>query len=245
MFVKLTGEIKIGFSVSEANQASIKEMCEALESKFDLLEKRTQLLENSMETLREEVVLIKQDLRKSKDSEQDLRDKLERFENMARRNNLRILNILEGEEEDNIKMFCASLIKKSLQLEESEREIAADIQRAHRDPFRRDPARKKPLTILINFLTYALKEKILLQALKQKTLREEGFSFEVRSDLASATLSRQWELGNRIEDFKKLGVSAQLKFPATLRVMYNNKMHNVRDIKAVDDLLESIRSGRP
>ncbi|KAJ1112786.1 hypothetical protein NDU88_001047 [Pleurodeles waltl] len=115
MFAKLTGEIKRGFSVSEANQASIKEMCEALESKFDLLEKRTQLLEDSMETLREEVVLIKQDLWKSKDSEQDLRDKLERFENMASRNNLRILNIPEGQEGDNIKMFCVSLIKKSLQ----------------------------------------------------------------------------------------------------------------------------------
>ncbi|KAJ1174360.1 hypothetical protein NDU88_006182 [Pleurodeles waltl] len=161
MFVKLTGEIKRGFSVSEANQASIKEVCEALESKFNLLEKRTQLLENSMETLREEVVLLKQDQQKLKDSEQDLRDKLERFENMARRNNLRILNIPEGQEGDNIKMFCASLIKKSLQLEESEREIAADIQRAHRDRFRRDPARKKPPKILINFLTYGLKEKIL------------------------------------------------------------------------------------
>ncbi|KAJ1177226.1 hypothetical protein NDU88_002487 [Pleurodeles waltl] len=121
MIVKLTGEIKRGFSVSEANQASIKEMFEALESKFDLLAKRTQLLEDSMETLLEEVVLIKQDLRKSKDSEQDLRDKLERIENAARRNNLSMLNIPEGQEGDNIKMFCASLIKKSQQLEESER----------------------------------------------------------------------------------------------------------------------------
>ncbi|KAJ1151102.1 hypothetical protein NDU88_003889 [Pleurodeles waltl] len=189
--------------------------------------------------------MIKQDLRKLKDSEQDLRDKLERIENAARRNNLRMLNIPEGQEEDNIKMFCALLIKKSLQLEESEREITADIQRLHRDPFRRDPARKKPQKILINFLTYALKEKILLQALKQKTLRGDGFSFEVRSDLASATLSRQWGLGNLIEDFKKLGASAQLKFPATLRVMYNNKMHNLRDIKTADDLLESIRCGTP
>ncbi|KAJ1215902.1 hypothetical protein NDU88_003509 [Pleurodeles waltl] len=93
MTVKLTGEIKRGFSVSKANQASIMEMCEALESKFDLLAKRTQLLEDSMETLREEVVLIKQDLWKSKDSDQDLRDELERIENVARRNNLRMLNI--------------------------------------------------------------------------------------------------------------------------------------------------------
>ncbi|KAJ1201566.1 hypothetical protein NDU88_005374 [Pleurodeles waltl] len=69
MIVKLTGEIKRGFSVSEANQVGIKEKCEALENKFDLLA-------GSMESLREDVVLIKQDLQKSKDSEQDLHNKL-------------------------------------------------------------------------------------------------------------------------------------------------------------------------
>ncbi|KAJ1088990.1 hypothetical protein NDU88_002144 [Pleurodeles waltl] len=158
MITKLAGEIKRGFSVSEANQAGINEMCEALENKFDLLAKRTQLLEESMESLQEEVALIKADMWKWKDCEQDLRNKLERIENAARRNNLRILNIPDGEEGNDIKTYCASLIKNSLQLEESKREIVADTQRVHRDPFRRDPARKKPLKILINFLTYALKE---------------------------------------------------------------------------------------
>ncbi|KAJ1172175.1 hypothetical protein NDU88_004025 [Pleurodeles waltl] len=243
MITKLAGEIKKGFSVSEANQAGIKEMCKILEKKIDILAKRTQLLEESLESLQEDVAQIKQDLRKSKDCEQDLCDKLERIENAARRNNLRILNISEGEEWNDIKAYCASLIKNSLQLEESEQEIVTDMQRVHRYPFRRDPARKKPQKILINFLIYALKEKILLQALKQKTLRGNGFSFEVRSDLAATTLNRKWELGNRIENFKKLGASAQLKFPATLRVMYNNKIYNLRDIKTADKFLESIRSG--
>ncbi|KAJ1173029.1 hypothetical protein NDU88_004871 [Pleurodeles waltl] len=189
MITKLAGEIKKGFSASKVNQAGIKEMCKILENKFDLLAKRTQLLEESMESLQEDVAQIKQDSLKSKACEQDLRDKLERMENAARRNNLRILNIPEGEEGNDIKAYCASLIKNSLQLEKTEQEIVADIQRIHRDPFRRDPARKKPQKILINFLTYALKEKILSQALKQKTLRGNGFPFEVRSDLASTALN--------------------------------------------------------
>ncbi|KAJ1210229.1 hypothetical protein NDU88_005597 [Pleurodeles waltl] len=116
MITKLVEEIKKGFSVSEANQAGIKEMCEILENKFDILVKRTQLLEESLEYLQEDVAQIKQDLRKSKDCEQDLCDKLEQTENAARRNNLRILNIPEGEEGNNIKAYCASLIKNSLQL---------------------------------------------------------------------------------------------------------------------------------
>ncbi|KAJ1169384.1 hypothetical protein NDU88_001277 [Pleurodeles waltl] len=105
MIPKLAGKIKRGFSVSGANQADIKEMCETLKNKFDLLAKRTQLLEESMESLQEDVALIKQDLRKSKDCEQDQRDKVERIENAARRNNLRILNVPEGEEGNDIKTY--------------------------------------------------------------------------------------------------------------------------------------------
>ncbi|KAJ1168545.1 hypothetical protein NDU88_000467 [Pleurodeles waltl] len=166
MIVKLTEEIKKGFSVSEANQVSIREACKILETKFDLLAKRTQLLEETVESLKEDVVLIKQDLWQSRVSEQELQDKLERLENAARRNNLRILNIPEGVEGDDIKLYIASLIKNTLQLEETEKDIATDIQRVHREPFRRDPGRKKHRKVVINLQTYALKEKILSKALK-------------------------------------------------------------------------------
>ncbi|KAJ1188763.1 hypothetical protein NDU88_005520 [Pleurodeles waltl] len=191
MITKLVEDIKNGFSVSEANQASIKEVCEILETKFDLLSKRTQFLEDTVESLKEDVVQIKQDLRELRACEQDLQDKLERLENAARRNHLRILNIQEGVEGNDIKSYFASLIKNSLQFEETEQDIAVDIQRIHRDPFRRYPGRKKPRKVLIHFLSYALKEKILLKALKQKTLRGNDFSFEVRSDLARSTLNKQ------------------------------------------------------
>ncbi|KAJ1107980.1 hypothetical protein NDU88_005365 [Pleurodeles waltl] len=79
MIVKLTEEIKKGFSVSEANQVSIREACKILETKCDLLAKRTQVLEETNESLKEDVVLIKQDLRQSKISKQELQDKLERL----------------------------------------------------------------------------------------------------------------------------------------------------------------------
>ncbi|KAJ1178580.1 hypothetical protein NDU88_003825 [Pleurodeles waltl] len=145
MITKLAEEIKKGFSVSKANQASIKEACEILETKFDLLAKRMQFLEETVESLKEDVVQIKHDLRESRACEQDLQDKLERLENAARRNNLRILNIPAGVKGNDIKSYFASLIKNTLQLEETEQDIAADIQRIHRDPFRRDPGRKKTL----------------------------------------------------------------------------------------------------
>ncbi|KAJ1187615.1 hypothetical protein NDU88_004390 [Pleurodeles waltl] len=47
-----------------------------------------QILEETAESLKEDEVLIKQDLRQVRVSEQELQDKLERLENAARRNNL-------------------------------------------------------------------------------------------------------------------------------------------------------------
>ncbi|KAJ1081615.1 hypothetical protein NDU88_001793 [Pleurodeles waltl] len=109
MITKLTEEIKKGFSVSEANQVSIRGACEMLEAKFDLLANRMQILGETMESLKEDVILIKQDLRQSRASEQDLQDKLERLENAARRNDLRILNVPKGVEGDDIKVFITHL----------------------------------------------------------------------------------------------------------------------------------------
>ncbi|KAJ1117810.1 hypothetical protein NDU88_006006 [Pleurodeles waltl] len=246
---KVGAEVRVEETVVLDKGEKIKDQCpvsavnsESQEEQSGETPPVTMLLEETVQSLKEDVVQIKQDLEESRACEQDLQDKLEQLENAARKNNLRILNIPEGVEGNDIKSHI-SPHKNTLQLEESEQDIAADIQRIHRDPIRRDHGRKKPQKVLINFFTYALNEKILLKALKQKTLRGNDFSFEVRSDLARSTLNKQWELGNRLEDFKKLGASAQLKFPATLRVIHNNKMYNLRDTKTADDLLDTIRNG--
>ncbi|XP_078509341.1 uncharacterized protein LOC144769198 [Lissotriton helveticus] len=51
----------------------------------------------------------------------------------------------------------------------------------------------KPRKILVNFLTYTLKKKILNLALNAKSLKGPDFQFDIRSDLSKTTLDRQWE----------------------------------------------------
>ncbi|XP_069077648.1 dynein axonemal heavy chain 11-like [Pleurodeles waltl] len=236
-------DIGKGFSISEKNQAEIREACEALERKLDLLSLRTQALEDTVGTMKEEIEVHKVDIQAFKDSEQALQSKLEQLENSSRRKNMRVLHVPEGAEGDDLKAFSVSLLKSVPSLEESEEEIARDIPRIHRDPFRKNPNNSKPRKILINFLTCGLKEKILSKALKLRTIKAQDFSFEIKLDLSRITINRQWELGQRLEEFRLLGASAQLKFPATLKVMFNNKMHNVRDEKAADEQLAAFNSG--
>ncbi|KAJ1182095.1 hypothetical protein NDU88_007290 [Pleurodeles waltl] len=132
------------------------------------------------------------------------------------------------------------LIRQGVQIADTAEDIARDIQEVLKDPYRKTPNRDKPRKILVSFHTYALKERILVEALKQKLLAVEGVRFEIRSDLSSVTLNRQWELGRRMEALKDLGATAQLKFPASLRVMANNTMYTFKDWREVDDLIKTL-----
>ncbi|KAJ1174914.1 hypothetical protein NDU88_000205 [Pleurodeles waltl] len=81
----------------------------------------------------------------------------------------------EGVEEDDLKKRGCFSYKKTMTVEESEAEIMKDIQRIHRDPFRRDLNKKNPLKRLVNIQTYQLKEKILVKALWLGPLKVEEF----------------------------------------------------------------------
>ncbi|KAJ1144858.1 hypothetical protein NDU88_011152 [Pleurodeles waltl] len=111
-------------------------------------------LEESVETMRENLRKNKEEIQQLKGMELDLQEKLEHLENNSRRNNLRILNVPEGVEGSDLKKYIASLIKKVIPLDETDVQIINDIQRVHRDPFRRNI--KKPQRILVNFQTYLL-----------------------------------------------------------------------------------------
>ncbi|KAJ1205794.1 hypothetical protein NDU88_001220 [Pleurodeles waltl] len=222
----LSKEVRQGFLVSQNNQKRIQEVCEALATKMDILTQRTQILENQVAQLNEMVEKHTNDI-------EVLR--------MTGKQNTERLNVPEGVEGDNIKMFVVGLLSQCGVWEGPEDLLSQDMKRVHRDPFRKSPNAAKPRRILVNFLTYVIKEKILSRALKSGTLNASGFSFEIRSDVSWMTSNRQWELGKRLEEFRKLGATAQLKFPATLRVMRENRMHNLWDVHEADSLLEKFK----
>ncbi|KAJ1107974.1 hypothetical protein NDU88_005359 [Pleurodeles waltl] len=243
MLIALSLEVKGGFETSNANQKEIRGLCETLGEKIDELAGRTAALEEEVGDLRTAVERNKVEIQSLRTGEESILLKLESLENNQRRNNLRFLKVPEGMEGGDLKGFVVRLIKQEVQVEDTEEAIARDIKRVHRDPFQKLPNKDKPRKILVCFQTYAIKERILSAALKKRLLTVEGTNFEIRSDLSSVTLNKQWELGRRIEVLKRLGATAQLKFPATLKVMANNKMYNFRDCKEVDELIKTLEKG--
>ncbi|KAJ1124762.1 hypothetical protein NDU88_003211 [Pleurodeles waltl] len=219
MLKALSVEQKGGFETSNANQADIRGLCEDLGKKIDDLAGRTTALEQEVGELRMVVEDNKEQIRYLKEGEAGVMAKMESLENNQRRNNLRFLRVPKGLEEGDLKGFMVRLIKQEGNVEESEEDIAKDIQRVHRVPAKMPSNKDSSRKLLVYFQTYSLKEHILALALKKKSLSVNGSPFEIRSDLVSLTLNKQRGLGKRIDMLKKLGAPAQLKFPASLRVM--------------------------
>ncbi|KAJ1209740.1 hypothetical protein NDU88_005113 [Pleurodeles waltl] len=184
-------EVRQGFSVSQSNQKGIQEVCEGLANKIDLLAQRTQFLEIQVEQLKVESEKNSRDIVDLKAKNKYDAEKLESLENSARRNNIKLMNVPEGKEGNDIKTWVVDLLMQSGVWDGTESILKDDIQRVHEDPFRKAANRVKPRRILVNFLTYTVKEKILSKALKMGTLKVNVCSFEIRSDVLRITSNRQ------------------------------------------------------
>ncbi|KAJ1090321.1 hypothetical protein NDU88_003454 [Pleurodeles waltl] len=194
LILSISEDVKRGSANSEVNQGEMREVCAVLERKIDGLMERTQAIEENMGGMKEELAQHKAEIDALKGNEQVLKNRVEQLENYSRRNNLKLLKVPEAAEGNDLKAFVVLLIKSAVGLEENEEEIGKDIQRVHQDPFRMRMNSSKPRRILINFLTYQMKEKILSRALKQKSLKVNDVVFEIRSDLSRSTMDRQCEL---------------------------------------------------
>ena len=112
-------------------------------------------------------------------------------------------------------------------------DLDREIQRVHRDPFRLKEGRKRPRKILVSFLSFSVKERILGLALKDNTRTH----FQIRSDICRTTEQRRWEMGQRMTAIKELGANVQLRFPAFLKVVRDNHTYVFRELGEVDEFI--------
>ncbi|RXN32638.1 LINE-1 type transposase domain-containing 1 [Labeo rohita] len=101
--------------------------------------------------------------------------KLSDLEGRSHRNNIRIYGVSENAEGSSMPRFIENLIKTELgDLLELNQGDDLGIERAHRALTPRPPAGMPPRSIVVRFLQFTTKEKILHAAWKKKILVEEG-----------------------------------------------------------------------
>lgn len=161
-------------------------------------------------------------LLKEKDS---LADKIDQLENQSRRNNVRIVNLREGEEGTDPVRFFADWIPSVLGQQSFTEPLV--IERAHRSPTFRTPGDKRPRPVLIRLLKCQDRDKILRIAAKISREKNSPITFNGDAvmffpDLSATLVKRRKEYNQIKKELHAKKLQFSLLHPATLRVVLPN-----------------------
>ena len=137
------------------------------------------------------------------------------LQNQMRRNNLRIYQIPEESERDDMIGFVKNLIETVLQLPP---ELNIKIERAHRSLGLKPARSASPRSIIVRFLDYTVKEAVLRQAWAQKQVKfqEEVIYFD--QDYSPEVQRKRARVRGVIKQLKEREIQAKCCFPAQLRI---------------------------
>ncbi|KAF3835653.1 hypothetical protein F7725_028211 [Dissostichus mawsoni] len=105
---------------------------------------------------------------KSMKQQRAMQGKLVDLEGRSRRNNMRIYGVPEEKEGNSVPDFVDQLLRTELALPDTN----LQIQRAHRAVARKLERNAPPRSIVVNFLEFNIKEKVLKKAWEKKILME-------------------------------------------------------------------------
>lgn len=167
----------------------------------------------------------------------NLEAKLVDQEGRARRDNLRIYGIPEGNEGSDMIGFVDKLMKNALDLP-ADRDLGID--RAHRAlSQRRNDPQAKPRSIIVKFGSYRTKEEILRSAWQKKQIFYNDIRFYVDHDFPIEVLKKRSEYTEAKKVLREKRIKFQTPYPARMRVFYEDGTRVFQDAsEATRDMAE-------
>ena len=132
-------------------------------------------------------------------AEQNKEKRMKRNENSLRdlwdnikQNNIRIIGVPEGEEREKgpEKIFEEIIVKNFPNMG---KEIATEVQEAHRVPYRINPRRNTPRHIVVKLAKIKDKEKLLKAAREKQQITYKGTPIRLTADISAETLPARRE----------------------------------------------------
>lgn len=202
----------------------------AMKSTVDVQAKTMAELERSATFTSDTVSQLQKDVEKLTSSVLQLTEKCTDLESRSRRQNLRILNIKEGEETGRKPAgFIAHLLKNALSLE-----TLPLIDRAHRSLRKRSDNTSFPRAFIARMHSFHDWQDIIRKAAQLKSITYNGEKLLIFPDLPAAIL-KQCASFNRAKDLlrDRPGVRFGFLYPAKLRVTHNGEeMYFTDPVKA-------------
>lgn len=147
--------------------------------------------------------------------EAKLSAKCEEYESRSRRNNVRIYGIKEGEEKNDMIPFITGMIRTSFKLPE---DMDLGIERAHRSLMVKPKDSAPPRSIIVRFLDYRVKEKVLQMAWSNRGIMYQGQKIYFDQDYTAEIQQKRKQVREVIKQLKEKKIRAVSPYPAKLKL---------------------------
>lgn len=212
------------FSAAEKKSA---ERFQLLESRLDTIQETLATHAKELDKQRAAVTAIQtrvednaSALNKLQDKVTQLENKVVRFEDQSRRNNLRIMHLKEGEEKNNALSYLTAALPVWLP------GLAGDppeLMRAHRiGPPRSSPS--PPRAMIVQCLRFTDRDRILNEARKNK-IQVSGRTIQFAPDFSDTTAKQRRPCYQVMHRARMTGLEAFLLYPATIKISNGSAQH--------------------
>ena len=205
----------------DAKTAEINQSISGLKVMLDTLNTCTTEAESRISTAEDQLVSLDSRVQKLSKENYFLLEKIDQLENYSRRNNIRVVNLKENCEGNDLVNFLASWIPATLGREHFTEPLI--IERAHRALTHRPPADQRPRHVLIRLLKCQDRDKILQIAAQRSRKNNGPVMYEDKPvlffpDLSASLMKRRKEFDQVKRELRSKDLPFALLHPATLRV---------------------------
>lgn len=234
-------------SLRETTKADMKtirdEVTEKVERLFSMQAEAANIqtgMEQSLSDTSDRLMALENSCQSLAADHKKLQEKCIDLENRSRRQNIRILNIPEGSENNTPTAFVAKFLSKVLGEENFDGPILID--RAHRSLAPKPRKGERPRPIIARLHYYSDKEKIMSLSRSKGKLFFEGAQVHIFPDM-SPEVGRQRAAFNQVKaKLRDAGIQYRMFFPARLEITTDGSKMSFTDPQAVERFINSKKS---
>ncbi|XP_066214295.1 LINE-1 type transposase domain-containing protein 1 [Saccopteryx leptura] len=210
------------------NQEEMKNAITELKNTVESFKSRLEEAEDRISELEDKLVKMEQ---KEKQYEKRIlksEDKLREIQDNMKRNNICIIGISEGEEnEQGIEKVFENIMTENFPSMVKGKPI--QVQEAQRVPNKVNPRRPTPRHIIIKTAKFTDKDKILKAAREKQKITYKGSPIRLSTDFSTETLQARREWQDIFQLMKSKGLQPRLLYPARLSIKIEGEIRNFSD----------------
>lgn len=226
------GQTKDSFTRLETSVGSLSAQLTKLEKRVVNTEERITTTEETIAAHGKAIGFLLQ-------REAELVDRCEDLQNRARRHNLRLYQIPEGSEGRDMVAFIKKLLPKVL----TDLPLTADdirIDRAHRALTQNPKINDTPRSIVIKFTDYTVKEQILQQAWRQRTVKMDEKQIYFDNDYSPELQRKRARVRYVVKQLKQKNIKAKCIYPARLRMTVGSEEKTFQTVMDAASILQDL-----